>query len=200
MTFGSDSSTRARSSIPKTYGTLPGVNLIAAVGELISARTSISAITTVPFSGQTRSSILIKDVFDLPAKIVWRQTSSYFVGAFLGEGVWFGNTLQAGVLKPHYMKKFDLHYLLALLNAKSLRHLYINIVQEMGRVFPQVKLSKLKGLPVKDIPRDQQEPFVKLVAQIMSIADADDYLEDSRAQDQVHALGSGHRPSCLQAL
>jgi hypothetical protein len=129
-----------------------------------------------------------KDVFELPAKIVWRQTSSYFVGAFLGKGVWFGNTLQAGVLKPQYAENFDLRYLLALLNSTYLRHLYINIVQEMGRVFPQVKLSKLKGLPIKNIPRDQQEPFVKLVEQITSIAEGDDYLEDPRSQAKLREI------------
>jgi len=129
-----------------------------------------------------------KDVFDLPAKIVWRQTSSYFVGAFLGEGVWFGNTLQAGVLKSHYVKKIDLYYLLALLNSTYLRHLYINIVQEMGRVFPQVKLSKLKGLPIKNIALDQQGPFAKLVKQIIVIAKDGDYLDNQCAQEKVNAL------------
>ena len=129
-----------------------------------------------------------KDVFELPAKLVWRQTSSYFVGAILGEGFWFGNTLQAGVLKSNCVNTFDLRYLLALLNSAYLRHLYIDIVQEMGRVFPQVKLSKLKGLPIKEVSRDRQEPFVRLVEQIMSIAKDDDYLENAGSQQKVHTL------------
>ncbi len=129
-----------------------------------------------------------KEVFELPEKIVWRQTSSFFVGAFLGEQIWFANTLQAGVLRQQYARKFKLKYLLALLNSTYLRYLYTNIVQELGRVFPQVKLSKLKGLPIKTVPPHQQEPFVKLVDHIMVVTASDDYLDDVRAQEKVQAL------------
>jgi type I restriction-modification system DNA methylase subunit len=45
-----------------------------------------------------------ESVFDLPEKIVWRQTSSFFVGAILDKPIWFGNTLQAGVL-PATMRR-----------------------------------------------------------------------------------------------
>ena len=92
------------------------------------------------------------------------------------------------MLRQQYARKFKLKYLLALLNSTYLRYLYTNIVQELGRVFPQVKLSKLKGLPIKAIPPHQQGPFVKLVEQIMVVTASDDYLDDVRAQEKVQAL------------
>jgi hypothetical protein len=86
-------------------------------------------------------------VFDLPEKIVWRQTSDRIRAAIIGPH-WFANTLQAGIpLRQDY----DLRYILGLLNSKFLNFIYVETVKEMGRVFPQVKLSKVRSLPFRMI-------------------------------------------------
>jgi hypothetical protein len=88
-----------------------------------------------------------EEVFDLPEKIVWRQTSDRIRAAIIGPH-WFANTLQAGILLNH---DYDLRYVLGLLNSAFLNFIYIETVKEMGRVFPQVKLAKVRSLPFRTI-------------------------------------------------
>ncbi len=103
-----------------------------------------------------------KRLFDITPKIIWRQTSSHFTGTILNSKIWFSNTVQAGYLKSEYEDKFDLKYILCLLMSKYLKYLYTNIVQEEGRVFPQVKLVKLGELPIFQASQHQQQKLVKL--------------------------------------
>jgi hypothetical protein len=88
-----------------------------------------------------------EEVFDLREKIVWRQTSDRIRAAIIGPH-WFANTLQAGILLNH---DYDLRYILGLLNSKFLNFIYIETVKEMGRVFPQVKMAKVRSLPFRII-------------------------------------------------
>ncbi|MDY0297008.1 MAG: N-6 DNA methylase [Acidobacteriota bacterium] len=86
-------------------------------------------------------------IFDLPKKIVWRQTSDRIRATIIGPH-WFSNTLQSGVLLD---SKYDLRYVLALLNSRFLNFIYIETVKESGRVFPQVKMGKVRALPFRKI-------------------------------------------------
>jgi len=126
-----------------------------------------------------------EDFFNKKEKIVWRQTSPYFVGALLSTSIWFANTLQGGILKEEYKKQFSIKYILALLNSKYLRYVYTLLVREEGRVFPQVKLSKLKQVPIKKISLSKQKPFIDLVNKILSLTQSEDYLEDPQKQTKV---------------
>ena len=92
-------------------------------------------------------------IFDLPEKIVWRQTSDRIRATIVGPH-WFANTLQAGVLKD---RSYDIRYILGLLNSAFLNFLYIENVKEGGRVFPQVKLSKVRSLPFRTIDFELKE-------------------------------------------
>jgi len=91
-------------------------------------------------------------VFDRPKKIVWRQTSDR-IRATIIDKHWFGNTLQAGVLLD---ARYDLHYVLALLNSRFLNYIYLETVKEGGRVFPQVKMGKVRALPFRTINFDDK--------------------------------------------
>jgi len=86
-------------------------------------------------------------IFNLKEKIVWRQTSDRIRATIIGSH-WFGNTLQAGVLLN---SDYHLGYVLGLLNSKFLNFIYIETVKETGRVFPQVKMSKVRALPFRTI-------------------------------------------------
>jgi type I restriction-modification system DNA methylase subunit len=108
-------------------------------------------------------------VFDLPMKIVWRQTSDKVRAAIVGNH-WFANTLQAGVLKD---SRYDYRYILGLLNSRFLNFIYIETVREGGRVFPQVKLAKVRALPFRAInfsdstDRVRHDRMVQLVTQML---------------------------------
>jgi len=112
-----------------------------------------------------------EDIFNLPEKIVWRQTSDRIIAVIIGK-YWFANTLQAGILKDN---NYSLKYILGLINSHYLNYIYLETVKEGGRVFPQVKLSKVKALPFRTIDFDDPEDvkrhdkMVALVEDMLSL-------------------------------
>lgn len=113
--------------------------------------------------------ILNSDYFNIAPKLIWRQTASMPISAVDRKGVWFGRSIQAGIIKPEYTERITYEYLCCLMNSNVLRKLYEQSVQEGGRVFPQVKLEKLKSLPIKIITINEQKPFVELFNKIVKI-------------------------------
>lgn len=107
-----------------------------------------------------------KKIMSEPKKLIWRQTAPYFIGTILDNPLFFGNTIQAGIIKPEFTDKLSYEYLCGLLNSKYLRYLYEQNVKEEGRVFPQVKLEKLKPLPI--IITENQQPIIALVEKILA--------------------------------
>lgn len=83
-------------------------------------------------------------------KIVWRQTSDNIKAAIDKKGIWFRNTIQCCEIKKEY-SNYKLEYLLAILNSKYLNYIYNNTIKESNRVFPQIKISNLKKLPIRTI-------------------------------------------------
>ena len=104
-----------------------------------------------------------------PVKLIWRQTAPHFIGTLLKEDVFFGNTIQAGVIKEKYRDRISYEYLLGLLNSRYLRNRYEALVRETGRTFPQVKLDKLRPLPIV-IPDESTRQLIEvLVTKIMNL-------------------------------
>lgn len=83
-------------------------------------------------------------------KILWRQTSDNIKATIDKKGIWFGNTIQFCQIKKEY-SNYKLEYLLAILNSKYLNYIYNNTIKESNRVFPQIKISNLKKLPIRTI-------------------------------------------------
>ena len=115
--------------------------------------------------------ILNKDYFMIVPKILWRQTASYPIAVIDNVGRWFGRSIQSGIINPDYKDLFSEKYICCLLNSKYIRYLYIKSVEEVGRVFPQVKLEKLKPLPIKKVSNDILLKFEKLYDQLSSSID-----------------------------
>ncbi len=109
-----------------------------------------------------------ENYFNVEEKILWRQTADRPICSLSGP-YWFANTLQVGVVKMEYGGKINIKYVLALLNSTYLSYLYIQSVRELGRVFPQVKLNKIKQLPIKIISEPQQQPLINLVDRMLSL-------------------------------
>ena len=112
--------------------------------------------------------ILNKDYFSIHSKLLWRQTAPYPIVCIDYCGIWFGRSIQAGIIKKEYRTKLTYEYMCALLNSKYLRSVYEKNVRESGRVFPQVKLEKLKPLPIIIPTQQQQQSIVFLVNQILT--------------------------------
>src|ERR1019366_5587337 len=88
-------------------------------------------------------------VYENTPKILLRQTADRPIATIDYKGVWFGRSIIAILINPHSPYKAE--YFLGILNSKYLKHLYDSLTQEAGRVFAQVKLAKVKQLPIRVI-------------------------------------------------
>lgn len=126
-----------------------------------------------------------KVIMSASCKLIWRQTAPYFIGTVLNEKIFFGNTIQAGVIKENFKSKVNYEFLCGILNSKYLRYLYEQNVKEEGRVFPQVKLEKMKHLP---IIIGHTEPISKLVSKIISAKENDVNINTRKLEKQIDEL------------
>ena len=109
-----------------------------------------------------------KEAFARKDKIIWRQTAPYPIATIDTNYIWFRNTIQCAWIREEYSNKISMLAFLAIINSSYIRFLYNRLVQESGRVFPQVKLTHLKKLPIV-LPDEQQgKELGELVNKIMN--------------------------------
>ena len=89
-----------------------------------------------------------KEAFARKDKIIWRQTAPYPIATIDTNYIWFRNTIQCAWVREEYSNIISMLTFLAIINSSYIRFLYNRFVQESGRVFPQVKLTHLKKLPI----------------------------------------------------
>ena len=122
--------------------------------------------------------ILNEEYFNISPKLIWRQTAQYPICAVDYKGIWFGRSIQAGIIKAEYADKISYEYLCGILNSNHIRNIYEQNVKEGGRVFPQVKLEKLKPLPIV-IPTSKQREIVEnLVKRIIDLKSKNENTDD----------------------
>jgi type I restriction-modification system DNA methylase subunit len=88
-------------------------------------------------------------VYDRVPKILFRQTADRLIAAIDYRGIWFGRSIIAILVRSGFAH--EAAYFLGILNSKYLRWVYNNLAHEGGRVFAQVKLAKVKQLPIRTI-------------------------------------------------
>ena len=97
---------------------------------------------------------------------------------YLVNKIFFGNTIQAGIIKEAYKDIISYEYLCGLLNSQYLRNIYEQNVKEGGRVFPQVKLEKLKPLPIVIPTKEERKKVEDIVSQIIDLRSKSQDTED----------------------
>lgn len=126
-------------------------------------------VSTIKNLKRNERVILNSSYFAIAPKIIWRQTAEYPIAAIDKIGIWFGRSVQAGIIKREYQSRLDMSYLVAVLNSNFIRWIYLEKVREGGRVFPQVKLEKLKSLPIMIADETIQNTIVDKVLKITSL-------------------------------
>lgn len=119
-----------------------------------------------------------RKIMNEPIKLIWRQTAPYFIGTILSNKMFFGNTIQAGIIKESYKDIISYEYLCGLLNSQYLRNIYEQNVKESGRVFPQVKLEKLKPLPIVIPTTEERKKVEDIVLQMIDLKSKSQNTED----------------------
>ena len=126
--------------------------------------------------------VLNHKFFGITPKLIWRQTAPHLTAALDERGIWFGRSIQAGVIKTP-KRYLDYRFICGVLNSTYLRYKYDRLVKESGRVFPQVKWAKIRRLAIPDIPEDEQQAIINLVDHILA-AKAADAAADTSALDR----------------
>jgi type I restriction-modification system DNA methylase subunit len=130
-------------------------------------------VNTVKSLRKNERVILNADYFSITPKIIWRQTAPYPIATLDMKGIWFGRSIQAGIMKPEI--QLDIRYILAILNSKYLRWLYEQNVKEEGRIFPQIKLAKMVKLPIPTLDlslkadRTKHDSLISLVDKMLDL-------------------------------
>jgi hypothetical protein len=85
-------------------------------------------------------------------KLLLRQTGDSLVAAFDDRGYYHLNNLHAIV--PRAGARYDLRYILALLNSRLLNHYYHLVSLELGRAMAQTDIETIEKLPIRRIDFD----------------------------------------------
>ncbi|MFH0937963.1 MAG: N-6 DNA methylase [Planctomycetota bacterium] len=139
---------------------------------------------------------LNKVIYATVPKILLRQTADRIIAAVDYRGIWFGRSIIAITLVPS--SRYRIEYFLGILNSRYMVYTYRSLVKEVGRVFAQVKLSKLKQLPIRPIEfnkrkeRGVHDRIVSLVTSMQTLhkhlAVANSVAQKNIIQRQIDAM------------
>jgi hypothetical protein len=124
-------------------------------------------------------------IFDAGERLIWRQTSDSLCATYDTSKFFFKKSVHGGVLQPDYIGKVELKFILALFNSKTLNERYQEDTQESGRVFAQVKIGKVKNLPIRLVSLSEQKPFVAIVDELLELTGSQNYSPQKPSARQV---------------
>jgi hypothetical protein len=114
-------------------------------------------------------------VFFESPKIVLRQTASEIIATYLEPPFYFIDSVHSIIQEN---TDFDLKYILGIINSKLCNYMYKLIINESGRVFPQVRLSNLRKIPIKVASKEKQSEVISLVDKALVSDDPDKILNE----------------------
>ena len=122
------------------------------------------------------------DIFERE-KILTRQTADKIIGAIDNSNYYYANTLHGTAITD---PRFDIKFILAVLNSKLINYYYKATTSESGKVFAQVKIGILRQLPIKFTTN--QTVFTKIVEQIIESKKEDPNADTSGLEGEIDEL------------
>jgi restriction endonuclease TaqI-like protein len=135
---------------------------------------------------ESESASFTESAFDETPKILWRQTASCLRATLDTQGRWFRNTIQCAYIRKDFKARLDIYYVLAIANSQYIERAYNELVKEAGRVFPQVKLTHVKKLPLVMAENDEQTKIADLVKRILSAKRRDPKADVSDLESEIN--------------
>jgi len=114
-------------------------------------------------------------------KIVWGELSDRQKFAYDSEGLFANNTI-------FFITGNNLKYLLAVLNSSVAKWYFNEISTSSGMGTNRWLKYKIEQLPIKDISRQQQMPFVNLVDKILAAKKHDPATDTSNLESEINQL------------
>lgn len=108
----------------------------------------------------------VPEIFEVDEKLLLRQTGAFPICSIDTNSYYTLDTVHNGTIID---KRFNIKYILCIINSKLHRYIYECSVNEAGKVFAQVKIIYIDPLPVKVIPLEAQQPFISLADKMLSL-------------------------------
>lgn len=108
----------------------------------------------------------VPEIFEVDEKLLLRQTGAFPICSIDTNSYYTLDTVHNGTIID---KRFNIKYILCIINSKLHRYIYECSVNEAGKVFAQVKIIYIDPLPVKVIPLEAQQPFIDLADKMLSL-------------------------------
>lgn len=125
------------------------------------------------------------ELFEVKQKILTQHVCSKIVAAIDTDSYYYLQTINGIILKN---KDISYEYLLSILNSKALNFFY-EYTFNMGAEFTTaVAIENLNLLPIPNINKLKQKPFIDLVNKILTITKDEDYLGSKSKQQKVKQL------------
>ena len=129
-----------------------------------------------------------KEAFSRKNKIIWRQTAPYPIATIDNNYIWFRNTIQCAWIREDFENQLSLMAALAIFNSQYIKYQYNKIVQESGRVFPQVKLTHLKKLPITIPDEKTNKELERLASTIINAKCSNPSADTSALESEIDRL------------
>ncbi|MBI4760040.1 MAG: Eco57I restriction-modification methylase domain-containing protein [Chloroflexi bacterium] len=134
-----------------------------------------------PFNCQLRE----REIFEVPEKIISRQTSDRLIATLDTEQYYTRNSVHNISLIDD---KFDIKFVLGVYNSKLLNFVYQKTTEEVGKVMPQVHIADLNELPIPNVEISRQRPIINLVERILAAKRADPQADTSELEREIDRL------------
>lgn len=118
----------------------------------------------------------VPEIFEVEEKLLLRQTGSYPICMIDTNSYYTLDTVHNGTIID---KRFNIKYIMCLVNSKLLRYIYESSVNESGKVFAQVKIIYIDPLPIKVVSEASQQPFITLSDTMLNL---NQQLQDKRSR------------------
>jgi hypothetical protein len=115
--------------------------------------------------GEKRTGLWMRDkkIFERE-KILYRKVGKEVIATYGAKGIYYEQTIHS----CHILKeKFKTKFVLAILNSNLIKFYYKNTNSQGGDIFPQVRISSVERLPIKDTSIIIQEKFATIVDYIL---------------------------------
>lgn len=124
------------------------------------------------------------DVIHNP-KLLLRQTGDSLTAAIDYKGYYHLNNIHSFASDN---ERLDILYLLALINSKLLDGYYKITSLEANRVMAQTDIETIESLPIKEVPEDEQKPFIEIIDQILAAKNKNPDADTSNLEDQIDQM------------
>lgn len=122
--------------------------------------------------GKEYTARIIKKInFFEEEKILTRQTADCLIATIDFNKYYLKNSIHSTIIKKEYESVLSNYFILAIYNSILMNWYYKKISLEDGRVFPQVKIDRLRNLPIKIPSRKDLLRINDLVVKILDESD-----------------------------